>query len=190
MKKIIQWWLLLILIIVFIECKSARKQERGTYQNSIECDTLLRSDEVETANVRIYKVDPTFYSFLDTIINSESKCPYYNKCASGFLFSTSLFSSTPDVDEIAISSLNISTYDYSKCYGIFNYQGHRFVCDSLCNKELLQETDKNVLIKFVNYKNKKGFDIDDRFSSWYFVYLNKKLSLNSHHPCYIPEEKE
>jgi hypothetical protein len=187
MKKIIQC-LLLILIIVFIECKSFPKQESGAYQNSIECDTLLRGDKIETANVRIYNVDPAFYIFLDTIIKSETKCPYYNKCNSGFLFSTSLFSSSPDVDEIAISSLNISTYDYSKSYGIFNYQGYRFVCDSLCNKELLQETDKNVLIKFVISKNKKGLDIDDRFSSWYFVYLNKKLSLNSHHPCYIPDD--
>jgi hypothetical protein len=136
------------------------------------------------ATLDIYKIDPIFYNYLDTIIDYEVDKPYFNKCSSYFLFSTSLIQSTENLglDEILITTINKYMYDYTRCYGIYKYNGYTFLCDSLCDKSLLEKTNKKAIIKYLELdKYIWQADIDDRFSTWYFITKNNNVIKTGHY---------
>ncbi len=189
MKTVLNFFLISF-VILFVKCNSFNKKGDKENKNT-NYDSIYRGEQIKSSKVRIYEIDSSFHYFLDTIIESEKKCPYYSKNYSGFKYSIALFSESPDIEEMSISSINIYTYDYSKSYGIFEYKEHRFICDSICNKEILKPTKNYVTVRYIIQDNSKTkYDKDDRYSSWYYVYKNKKFITTGHNPCYIPKVGE
>ena len=150
----------------------------------LNCDTVLRGKKIIVKEIPIYKIDTSFYSFLYTIIKAEMKCPYYKQCMSGFSLTTI---KRTDYYYIEVNTANIYFYDYSKCYGLFEYDGVRFICDSICIKDLLQKTTEDLSVKYLDLdRSKQVINIDDRYSTWYFEYRNKKIKLTGKHLCFKP----
>jgi hypothetical protein len=155
--------------------------------NTDKCDSLLFGKKVKNIFVNTYEIDSIFYSYLDTIINKEQNYQFYNPCYSSFLYSKSVMQSsdTSNLEELFIGSMNKYKYDYSRCYGVFKYKNHLFICDSLCDKSLLHLVNKKTII--CSLKLRKYLwqaDIDDRYSSWYFIIKKNKVKLTEH---YYPE---
>jgi len=174
-------------VVVFISCNNpiyTNKGDKKQTDSLTNCDTILKGKKYITKQVPIYKVDTSLFPYLDTIVNLEKRCPYYKQCLSGFSF---IISKTSDYYELNISTLNIYTCDYSACYGIFIYNGVRFICDGFKIDGLLYKTDESQYIRYLNI-NRKPTDIgpDDRYSSWSFEYKNEKLKLTVKHPCFSP----
>lgn len=148
---------------------------------------------LKVRKVPVYTIDSTFYPFLDTVINSEKKCIYFDPYQIGFLYDLCDFDFAPkeemdrykDYDVFSLATENIYTYDYSKCIGIFEYKGFRFICDSICNTELLKKTNSYAIVKYFFNENKveeEPFN-DDRWSDWYFLYKKGNIKLYGYHPC-------
>lgn len=177
--RIISALTILITMINFNSCNLFVQKEKES-----DCNINLKNKKLRIAVLKIYKIDPIFYKYLDTIIDYEVDKPFFNKCSSNFLYSTSLVQSAENLgsDEILISTINKYMYDYARCYGIFNYNGYTFICDSLCNKSLLERTNRTISIKYFEL-NKYIWqdDIDDRFSTWYFITKNKTLIKTGHY---------
>lgn len=156
---------------------------RCSAQKLKDCDSLYIEQKHIIKEVDLYEIDSAFYKYLDTVIINEVKYSYYNNCYSAFLYSTSIVKPiNSDIDEIIVASINKYLYDYSKCYGIFEYSGMTFICDSLCNKELLHSTEKKIPMKYLltdKYLSQR--DIDDSYSTWYFVYKNHAIFLTGHY---------
>jgi len=192
-NKIMIKRLILIVVVFFsaIGCNTKVVNTNGNTQvvdSLTNCDTLLRGKKIISKEIPVFKIDSSFYPFLDSIIKLEKTCPYYKQCTCGFSFFTKVFS---DFYKIEINSENIYTYDYSKCYGIFEYHNHRFVCEGLFNKELLIKTTSMQIVKYLNFnRNNEKIEYNDRLSTWYFNYKNKKIIPNGFHGCFIPISHE
>lgn len=166
-------------MLLFVRCNSCN-QESGNNLN--DCDTILNNKKIIERKVEIYKVSGSFYNILDSVIVSEKKCSFYNKCTSGFLVTTY---KSNDYYKIEINSINIYRYDYSKCLGIFKYKDYSFVCDNLLIPELLKTTNEFNNVKYQDIDRSNWINInEDRASTWFFVYRNDSILLKGHHPCY------
>ena len=192
MKKIFFYILLPLTFFSLIECNS--KETKKTENKG--CDSWLIGRPTNEVSLPIYKIDSCFNKYLDTIIEEETKCTFFDSCQSGFLYYMRNYIFVSDTTErvsprdlIMISSENIYTYDYTYCLGIFEYKGYRFICDSLCNKDFLKKTNKLKKIKYLKIDKKRIPEIDDRWSDWTFNVKNKKIKIYSHHPCYIGKER-
>jgi hypothetical protein len=177
--------LFLIFSIIIVEsCTfSSKKNAESSFEN-ICSDTLTKGERIDSVLLKIFKIDSIFFKQLDTIILEEKKCPYYNKCNSGFLFTSSLLKSESGLKEIMISAININRYNYSKCKCIFEYKEHRFVCDSLSNTNFLQQTNDSQFVKYIVKDKPQGIhDIDDRFSNWLFININNRIICTGHYQC-------
>lgn len=176
------------LLIAFTECNNPTGISNVNNKNTdtlIGCDSVLRGKNIIKKKLLVYKVDTSFFPFLDSIINAELKCPYYNKCMSGFSFSTLKQAVSYSIE---ISTANIYYYDYSESFGLFEYKGVKFICDSLSINLLLQKTTQSRILKYYNIDRSQMHPInDDRYSSWYFEYRNKKIKPKGSHHCYIPK---
>jgi hypothetical protein len=153
-------------------------------KNESNCDSILKDKKLISKTVDLYEIDTIFYNYLDTIIDYEINKKYFNKCYSCFLFSTSLVQSTETLglDEMLVSTINRYMYDYTRCLGIFNYKGYIFICDSLCDKSLLNKTNKMTFLKYFEMnKYLWQIDIDDKYSTWYFVNKNNGLVKTGHY---------
>lgn len=173
-----------LLIFVFIKCNNTTTNNKMDEKQSnifSNCDTILKGKRIVEKNIPVYRIDKSFYQFLDTIIKSEKKCPYYNQCSCGFSF---IVEKSEGTLYLEVNTENIYTYDYSNCSGIFEYNGYRFCCENLIINELLHKTEAILKVKYLDLSDKKKSDvIDDRFSTWYFKYSKKKIILRGHHPC-------
>jgi|GEM_PF-2904434 len=174
--------LYLNVIIWLIGCNSSIEK-----RIAVKCDNYLNGKQTTSKIVDIYEIDTAFYKYLDTIIRNEPKYRYYNQCYSGFLFSISQVqrSENSDFDEIFIGSINKYMYNYTRCYGIFEYKGTTFLCDSLCDRRLLHSTNRKKSVKYlVIYKYLCQDDIDDKYSIWYFTYNDNMVKLTGHYYPY------
>lgn len=172
----------LLLAVIFTSCFCPKKEDKHLI--FICSDTMANGERIDSINVDLIDIDSSFFNFFDTIIIEEKRCPYYNDCNSGFLFTTSLIKSKSGLKEIMISSININRYDYSKCKGVFIYNNFRFVLDSLSDDEYLHITNNKIKIKyFIENKHNKRFDIDDRFSNWLFIKKNNNIECSGHYSC-------
>ena len=178
-------------VLMLIACNTS--ETRRTNNNN--CDSLFFGRPTKEVNVPLYEIDSSFKIYLDSIIEEEIKCTFYNPCQSGFLYYMRNFVFVPETNQrnshssvFYISSENIYTYDYSKCIGLFEYRSFRFICDSLCYKDILKKTNNSRKIKFLLISKKEPIN-DDRWSDWGFIIKNKKLQLFSHHHCYMGKER-
>lgn len=170
---------LLLLLFFFVRCSYYNKGDRSVEKS---CDTILNNKNFIERKVNIYKVSEVFYTFLDSVIESEKKCSFYNKCTSGFLFSTY---KSKNYNRIEINSINIYRYDYSECFGIFEYRDYRFVCENFLIPKLLKLTNNFITVKYMDLDRSNWINVnEDRASTWFFKYKNDSIILQGHHLCY------
>ena len=176
-----------LLLVLFAKCNNTGNTNKSIYKQTdslTNCDTILKGKKYKEKQIPVYKIDASFYSFLDTIIKAEKECPYYKQCMSGFSITTLR---RTDYFYIEVNTANIYFYDYSKCYGLFEYNGVRFICDSLYLKDVLQKTTEFISVHYVDLdRSKQVINYDDRYSSWYFEYRNKRIKLTGKHLCFNP----
>ena len=163
----------------FLTCQNTNNNVKRT----VKCDSSLIGKNVIEIDMAIYKINKIFYDYLDTIIVNEEKCVYYDRCISGFSFT---IEKSGKNFQIEINSANIYSYDYSECFGVFEYAGYLFICEDLNTKEILNRTKFYKKIKYLNI-DRTQWEIthDDRFSTWYFEINNNIIQLRGHHPCPI-----
>ena len=174
--------LLPFIIITMIYLNGCNLNEQN--KNKSNCDSILKDIKLQSTIVDIYGIDTIFYNYLDTIIDYEPFKKYFNKCNSIFLFSSSLVESTENLglDEILITTIDKYRYNYARCFGMFTYKGYGFICDSLCDKSLLKKINKKASIRyFALDKYLWQGDIDDRFSTWYFIKKNNRIIKTGHY---------
>lgn len=166
-------------LIGFNSCNLSKQNN-----NELNCDSILKDKKMLCRSVDIYEIDTIFHNYLDTIIEYEINKKYFNKCYSSFIFSTSLVQSneTSGLDEMLISTINRYMYDYTRCFGIYNYKGYIFLCDSLCDKNLLKTTNKTISLKYFEMDQYLWqIDIDDKYSTWYFAFKNNCIVKTGHY---------
>jgi len=177
-----------VVFLSFLSCNNSNMTEEYKNDFSVftDCDTILNGRKSGEKEIRLYKIDTSFYSFLDSIIISELKCPFYNECMSGFSFT---YVNRFGVSEIQITSDNIYRYDYSKCHGLFEYKGRRFICDSLYNSDLLHKTSETICVKYLIIdRSHWATDGDERSTTWFFEFANKQILFKGHHKCFVHME--
>ena len=146
--------LIILSSLILFECNPTQK--KATVKS--DCDSLLTGRTVNEIVLPLYIIDSSFVKFLETIVNEESKCTFFDSCQSGFLYSSyeaKVYTSNTQKSsalKIIISSTNIYNYDYSDCIGIFEYGGFRFICYRNCDKSLLTKTDKIKKNQVFKYK--------------------------------------
>jgi hypothetical protein len=164
-------------MLIFLTCQNSKNSGR----RNANCDSLLIGKDVIEESIAIYKINKGFNPYLDTIIINEEQCAYYNRCVSGFSFTVQ---QSDRNFKIEINSTNIYSYDYSNCFGVFEYGGYLFICEGLNTKEILNITKFNRKLKYLNI-DRTQWEIthDDRFSTWYFELNNNNIQIRGHHPC-------
>ncbi len=163
-------------------CQNENGKKKLLNSEVSECDTLLVGKEYLEISLPIYDIDTAFNKFLDSIINAEKQCPFYNSCKSGFVFTVTCDSGKYSIQ---VSSVNIYCFNYPESEGLFEYKKHRFIIDSYCNINALHKSDKMFLVKYLklDYLN-KPLNNDDRYSTWYFDYVNNEILCKGQQPCY------
>jgi hypothetical protein len=171
-------------LLLICSCNGLNKEGKYEINSSLfmGCDTILKGKKIGVKDLPLYKIDTSFYTFLDSIVVSESKCPFYNECTSCFSFT---FVERFGVSEIQITSDNIYRYDYSKCHGLFEYKGRRFICDSLYNADLLHKTSEIITVKYLIFDRSHWANGgNERYTTWFFEYENKNILFKGHHKCF------
>lgn len=174
---------LFILILGFTQCNTNVKNNKDIDFNS--CDSLLIGKEFKDTLITLYEIDSSFYHYLDTIIESEKKCRFYNECKTGF--SIVSYKNYSEFDLCIKTVSNIYVYDYSKCFGIYIYKGHRFICENIEIPYLLKKSKFTDSIRFAVIKDRSYllYEIDDRWSGWYFKLKKGKYLLKDHFQCVL-----
>lgn len=171
----------LILLLGFTQCKTNSKRNSDIDINS--CDSLLIGKEYADTLITLYEIDSSFYPYLDTIIESEKECRFYNECKTGFSI---IMYKHYDYFDLSIATVpNIYLYEYSKCQGLFIYKGHRFISENIDIPYLLKKSNNKYSIKYAIVKDKNYLlpQIDDRWSAWYFKLEKNKYVLKDHYQC-------
>jgi hypothetical protein len=123
-----------------------------------------------------------FFNILDSILNKESRCEYYNK---KLIYSIGLESQN-GVLKLRIGSIGYDLVNSKAQLGLFKYRDHLFI---VSGKELIysifKKTDKK---KEIDYYSTEEDQIDlstnDNFSFWIYNYSNDKFELdNSFENC-------
>jgi hypothetical protein len=167
-------------VLFLISCSNSNESS-GNSQKKSDCDTLLMNRKVIEAKMAVYGVNESLYPILDSVIEAEMLCPFYDECKSGFVFTTTTDSG---FYRIEINSINVYNYDYKKCFGVFIYNDHRFICEGTSVESLLTKTAEELVIKYWEIDRSKWKpETDDRYTTWYFEYLNNKLLYKGHHLC-------
>ena len=181
--KIVNSVLLFILIITFISCNYDKDIKQDNNKSNLRKDSTPSEEKYIDKTIDVYKIDSSFYPFLDTIIKYEKKCLYYHYSKTIFIYSKPIFQEVncTKCPNIAIFSEFSSRYNFSNCFGVFEYKRHLFFCESICNKELIQKTSKRFHFKYFNIERKDI--LDDTRSAWYFEYKNKKNELTGSYIC-------
>lgn len=174
----------ILIVFAFENChtKFGNNESQKVILDSLSnCDTIYKGKRVFTQELPKLIIDSSFYPFLDSIVNIELNCPYYQRCRSGFSFFTEVYS---NYYRIEVNSENINTYDYAKCFGFFEYKNHRFICEGIFNKEFLRISKSRVKVKYFDFdKYKKSAEYYDRISCWFFDYKNHKIIPKGYHSC-------
>lgn len=168
----------LILSLFLFSCYS-KKEEKKLLNNDV---LVSNSKDSLKKSLPIYNIDKVLFEALDSIIKEENSCPFYDSAKSGFAFTITCDSVKYSFQ---VSSVNIYSYDYAKSSGVFIYRKHRFIIESYCKIDLMYRSDKNLLVRYLDldYEN-RPLNNDDRYSSWYFNYIDNKVMFAGHQPCF------
>lgn len=174
--------ILLFIAVPLYQCTGSNKNKKDIDESSLKgYDTVSSNLTIREARLKLFEALEPFHRFLDTIVDTEKKCPLYNEKSSGFVLSKY---EDDEMYPIGIGSIDVFNYDYSEAIGVFIYRGHQFVCDDMLSG-LMIETNDSIDIK---YHFDEEFDlywhtIDDRGSAWYFKYENNHITLTGHYAC-------
>jgi len=175
MKKIV---ISLIILFIGYQC-SLPVKKRKVLEG---CDSVLVNRQYSDTLIPLYKVDSIFFNYLDTIIEAEKQCVWFDECLTGFQL-------IHYIDSNGSVLLNIETipnkytYDYSQCKGIFVYKNFHFIL-SHNNIPILQAKDSLFNLKYIKTK-KHSLGYDDRWSAWTFQLKDKKYILKDHFQCEV-----
>lgn len=173
MKKI-----MMSLIILFIgyQCSLPMKKNKELEG----CDTVLINQQYFDTLIPVYSIDPLFFEYLDTIIETEKRCTGFDECLTGFQLISYTDSNKSELLNIETIS-NKYKYDYSQCKGVFIYKNFNFML-TYADLPILKAKDSVFNQKYVKHQNHL-LGYDDRWSAWTFELKDKKYILKDHFQC-------
>lgn len=138
------------------------------------------SENIEK-KIAVYEIDFCMNNVLSQIIEKEVRCDYYDSNNNCFSF---IIKERKDYYELLIETHFLKTYDYSDCFGIFMFKGHRFICEGKNIDELLKKKDNDfIIVKFNEKDNNFHPFTNDKYSFWVYAYFNKNFTLIGESIC-------
>lgn len=128
----------------------------------------------------VYTFDQKLSDVLDSILISEEKCSYWKDKDNWFVID---LDSVKDDYLMAISLIFSETYDFSDSDGYFSYKANQFVIEGDIIDILLEKTDKSKRIKFKESNKDIMLFNDDRYSAYYYKYVDGKYINRGNYIC-------
>jgi hypothetical protein len=148
---------------------------------SLYSHTLL-SQHIEKSNVLTHLtiVDSNICIVLDSIVENEKKCEYYNEKLI-FVFD---IKKSKDEYHLTIESVNDSNIIQGlEPYGYFYFDNHLVIIDGDICKKIFSSTKRTRKFRYIEYdlsyqeddKKVIYYFNDDSYSNWHYLYTNGNL---------------
>jgi hypothetical protein len=160
-----------ILLALLYSCNS------NTSENKANADSVVKT-------VPILKLlDKRLEPYLDTIIEKEKLCSYFDKKSPLCITSHS----RKKYYFIIIGPYISSLYDYDELYGYFTYKNFNFLCYGVNAGNMFENTTMSKELKFPKIERSRfnipPADEDTKYSNWEFIYTKSFINLYSYIPC-------
>lgn len=143
-------------------------------------DQTSKRVEVEK-DIPVYIINKRFQDELSRLIKLDTHCSYFDTVKTGYVFH--IFKQAKSY-LLTVNSKNVDFYDFSKCYGVFRFNGHLFMCEGVQVDEILLRKNKEFMhVKYLKSDPEVIPIIDDSNSSWAFKYSNNKFTLIAESVC-------
>ena len=174
----------LYIVFIFFILTSCRFKEKNKSFDYISLNDT--KEEIVELRLPIYMIDTLIIEVLEYTLETDKECWYYDSLKT-FYSIFFLENTTPDL--FSVNSGFKDMYDFSQCYGAFNFNGHFFTLKGRQYPLLLKETNDSLTISYLKQDPSSLIMIDDSRSYWYFAIYNDSIYLKSESLCLKQKDK-
>ena len=165
-----------ILFLVFLLLVSCNIGPNNNLKKDINKSS---SNDSISLNLVVYNVSYDLHPLLDSIISAVTSCTDYNKITPEFVFSSYY---EDEELQVLLECIDRNNFDYTRCKGVFFYDGYKFNYFGMFMEELFEETNQLLHYSYIK-SDITGIDIDDTGPYWRFIYDKNELRCISYVVC-------